>query len=126
MNFLVDNFFEDLHKIKGSRRVDVFRQTKQRCFIFPTEHYLVIVCFTVGQPFAFVVTVSKEGFLTLCTHKMLQTHMVSNNRQWAHYFGSDLIRSTTTRSVQSRRPVTATKRKTGRDGQQESELLREH
>lgn len=38
------------------------------------ECYLVVVCFAVGQALAFVVTVSKEGFLTLSTHKMLQTN----------------------------------------------------
>lgn len=35
--------------------------------------YLVIVCFAVGQALALVVTVSQERFLTLSTHKMLQT-----------------------------------------------------
>lgn len=35
--------------------------------------YLVIVRFAVGQALALVVTVSQERFLTLCTHKMLQT-----------------------------------------------------
>lgn len=39
----------------------------------PVECYLVIVCFTVGQALALVVTVSQERFLTLSTHKMLQT-----------------------------------------------------
>lgn len=38
------------------------------------ERYLVVVGFTVGQALAFVVTVSQEGFLTLSTHKMLQTN----------------------------------------------------
>ena len=38
------------------------------------ECYLVVVCFTVGQALALVVTVSQEGFLTLSTHKMLQTN----------------------------------------------------
>lgn len=41
--------------------------------------YLVIVCFTVGQALAFVVTVSQERFLTLSTHKMLQTHPRPSN-----------------------------------------------
>lgn len=45
-------------------------------FHFPltAERYLVVVGFTVGQALAFVVTVSQEGFLTLSTHKMLQTN----------------------------------------------------
>lgn len=41
--------------------------------------YLVIVCFTVGQALAFVVMVSQEGFLTLSTHKMLQTNPRPSN-----------------------------------------------
>lgn len=55
--------------------------------------YLVIVCFTVGQALAFVVTVSQEGFLTLCTHKMLQTNPQPGTlwltqlsaSTWSHY-----------------------------------------
>lgn len=43
------------------------------CFETAVGCYLVIVGFTVGQAFPFVVTVSQEGFLTLSTHKMLQT-----------------------------------------------------
>lgn len=38
------------------------------------EGYLVIVSFAVGQALPLVVTVSQERFLTLCTHKMLQTN----------------------------------------------------
>lgn len=38
------------------------------------------MCFTVGQALAFVVTVSQEGFLTLSTHKMLQTHKQTHSQ----------------------------------------------
>lgn len=43
------------------------------------EGYLVIVRFAVGQTLALVVTVSQERFLTLSTHKMLQTNPQPSN-----------------------------------------------
>ena len=48
-------------------------------------YYLVVVGFTVGEALALVVPMSQEGFLTLSTHKMLQTkptaeaHLVNTN-----------------------------------------------
>lgn len=39
---------------------------------------LVVVCFTVGQALALVVTVSKEGFLTLSAHKMLHMPLLAH------------------------------------------------
>lgn len=49
---------------------------------------LVIVCFTVGQALAFVVTVSQEGFLTLGTHKMLHMPLLAHGINHAALDGS--------------------------------------
>lgn len=39
---------------------------------------LVVVGFTVGQPLAFIVTMSQERFLTLSTHKMLHMPLLAH------------------------------------------------
>lgn len=80
--------------------------------------YLVIVCFAVGQALALVVTVSQERFLTLSTHKMLQTKP-RPSKTWlaratvSQHIYQVLARTlsvqTTSRSVQTTCPVTASK-----------------
>lgn len=49
---------------------------------------LVIVCFTVGQALALVVTVSQERFLTLSTHKMLHMPLLAHSVNHAALNGS--------------------------------------